>query len=185
MMQTIPADDRRRTKKGGNLIPALCNLFGILILLAAIAACLPLTVPKLMGYEIYNVISGSMEPEIPVGSVIYVAAAAPEEISGDDIIAFWSGDSVVTHRVMENRLVEGEFVTKGDANEAEDMNTVPYENLIGRVTYHIPMLGDLMVIVTGTVGKIYVLCFAACGVMLNMLASRLRDGRDDDEDLEL
>ncbi|MCI8391702.1 MAG: signal peptidase I [Roseburia sp.] len=167
------------------MIPALCNLFGILILLAVIALCLPLTAPRLMGYEIYHVISGSMEPQIPVGSVIYVAAAAPEDVLENDVIAFWSNDSVVTHRVMSNRMVEGEFVTKGDANEAEDINTVPYENLIGQVKYHIPILGDLMVILTGTVGKIYLLGFAACGVMLNMLASRLRDRGGDEDDLFL
>ena len=138
-----------------------------------------------MGYEIYHVISGSMEPQIPVGSVIYVAAAAPEDVLENDVIAFWSNDSVVTHRVMSNRMVEGEFVTKGDANEAEDINTVPYENLIGQVKYHIPILGDLMVILTGTVGKIYLLGFAACGVMLNMLASRLRDRGGDEDDLFL
>ena len=153
--------------------------------MAVIALCLPLTAPRLMGYEIYHVISGSMEPQIPVGSVIYVAAAAPEDVLENDVIAFWSNDSVVTHRVMSNRMVEGEFVTKGDANEAEDINTVPYENLIGQVKYHIPILGDLMVILTGTVGKIYLLGFAACGVMLNMLASRLRDRGGDEDDLFL
>ncbi len=185
MTQTTQAGNRRNAKKGGKLIPALCNLFGILILLAVIALCLPLTAPRLMGYEIYHVISGSMEPLIPVGSVIYVAAAAPEDVLENDVIAFWSNDSVVTHRVMSNRMVEGEFVTKGDANEAEDINTVPYENLIGQVKYHIPILGDLMVILTGTVGKIYLLGFAACGVMLNMLASRLRDRGGDEDDLFL
>ncbi len=59
--------------RGGKLIPALCNLLGTLILVLVIASCLPLTVPRLFGYEIYEVVSGSMEPEIPVGSVIYVA----------------------------------------------------------------------------------------------------------------
>lgn len=140
-----------------------------------ILSCLPLTIPRLLGYQIYNIVSGSMEPEIPVGSVAYVADVAPEDIQDGDIIAFMSNDSVVTHRVVRNRLVEGEFVTKGDANAAEDMHTVDYESLIGRVEYHFPMLGQLMVLYTGTVGKIYVICFAACGAMLNMLAGRMRD----------
>ena len=50
--------------KGGKLFPALCSVFGTLILLSVIAVFLPLTVPRLMGYEIYEVVSGSMEPEI-------------------------------------------------------------------------------------------------------------------------
>ena len=161
--------------RGGKLIPALCNLLGTLIMILVIASCLPLTVPRLFGYEIYEVVSGSMEPEIPVGSVIYVAAAEPEDILEEDVIAFRSGETIITHRVVTNRKLDGEFVTKGDANELEDMNTVPYGNLIGRVEHHFPIVGRLMVVYTGTVGKAYVICFAACGAMLNMLAGRLRD----------
>lgn len=162
-------------RKGGKFIPALCNVLGILILLSVIGSCLPLTIPRLMGYEIYNVISGSMEPAIPVGSVIYVARTEPADIQEGDVIAFLSGGSIVTHRVMSNRITEGEFVTKGDANAEEDMNTVPYSNLIGRVEKHFPGIGQLMTIYTSTVGKAYLICYAACGAMLNMLASRLRD----------
>lgn len=167
--------------RGGKLIPALCNLIGTLILILVIASCLPLTLPRLFGYEIYEVVSGSMEPEIPVGSVIYVAAAEPEDILEDDVIAFRSGESIITHRVVTNRRLDGEFVTKGDANELEDMNSVPYESLIGRVEHHFPLVGRLMVIYAGAVGKAYVICFAACGAMLNMLAGRLRDRNREEE----
>lgn len=127
-----------------------------------------------MGYEIYNVVSGSMEPEIPVGSVIYVEPAEPGQVQEGDIIAFHSEDSIVTHRVVRNQTVERIFRTKGDANAEEDINTVEYEALIGRVVRHYPVIGSLLFIYTSDVGKIYVLCFAACGAMLNMLAGRLR-----------
>lgn len=163
--------------RGGKIVPALCNIVGTLMLLLVIASCLPLTVPRLFGYEIFNVVSGSMEPEIPVGSLVYVEQADPEEIQEGDVIAFNSIHSVITHRVVRNRQVEGQFVTKGDANAGEDINTVPHANLIGRVKYHFPVVGNLMVLYTSTMGKMYVICFAACGAMLNMLASRLRDRR--------
>lgn len=162
--------------------PALCNIFGTLILLAVIASGLLLTLPKLLGYETYNVVSGSMEPEIPIGSLIYVAPAEPASVEEGEIIAFESGDSVVTHRVVRNRQLEGEFITKGDANEKEDVNPVPYGGLIGRVVRHIPYLGQYMLIYTTNVGKIYVICFAACGAMLNILASRIRARRKEDDD---
>lgn len=170
-------DQKTTSKKGGKLVPALCNILGTLILAAVIVSCLPLTVPRLMGYQIYEVVSGSMEPQIPVGSVIYVKPSAPEDIQENEIIAFQSGDSVITHRVVENHLVEGEFVTKGDANAAEDFRQAPYESLIGRVSSHIPMLGSLMALLASTVGKAYAVCFAACGAMLNILAGRIRRSR--------
>ena len=157
------------------MLPSLCNLLGTLILLLVIVSCLPLTVPRLFGYEIYEIVSGSMEPEIPVGSVIYVKNVQPEDIEEEDVIAFWSGSSVIAHRVKQNKVVEGEFVTKGDANAAEDLKAVSYSELIGRIEYHFPVVGRLMAVYTSNVGKIYVILFAACGVMLNMLAGCLRD----------
>ena len=127
-----------------------------------------------MGYGVYNIVSGSMEPEIPIGSAIYVQSAAPESIQEGDVIAFQSGESVVAHRVVRNQTVEGTFKTKGDANAEEDMNDVDYAALIGRVVAHYPLLGQMLALYTSTVGKAYAACFAACGAMLNMLAGRLR-----------
>lgn len=182
--QTQPKE-RRSPRKGGGFLPALCNILGTLILLAVLAAVLPATLPRLFGYEIYNVLTGSMEPEIPVGSILYVKAAPPEEIGEGDVIAFNASDAtIVTHRVVKNRLVEGEFVTKGDANAGEDLDTVDYARLIGRVEYHFPVLGGLMSLYTTGVGKAYVVCFAACGAMLNLLGSRIRDNRRDEFDDE-
>ena len=164
-------------KKPGLLIyvPAFCSLIGTLMLLVVIAAALPLTVPNFMGYDVYNVVSGSMEPTIPIGSIIYVKDTDPADIKSGDIIAFKSGDSVIMHRVKENKVVEGTFVTKGDANEAEDMNKVPYDDLIGIVVRHIPILGQLLILFGSTFGRICMVCFAACGALLNILGGRFRD----------
>ena len=179
--QAGPEARRRSPKRGGGLIPALCSVLGTLILVAAILTVLPVTVPRLLGYEIYNVLSGSMEPAIPVGSVVYVKAADPAEIREDDVIAFNSMGTVVTHRVTRNNVVEGEFVTKGDANEAEDLWTVDYDDLIGKVTFHAPVLGSLMEMYTTGIGKIYLLLVAGCGAMLNLLGGKLKE-RDEDGD---
>lgn len=164
-------------KKGGGVVPALCNILGTLILAGAIAVCLPAVAPQALGYEVYCVVSGSMEPEIPVGSAVFVKDTAPEEVKEGDVIAFLGGDSVITHRVVANHKVEGEFTTKGDANEGEDMNRVSYSALKGRVERHVPVLGDILTVVASASGKAYLLCFAACGAMLNLLAGRLRARR--------
>ena len=156
------------------IVPGLCNLLGTLVLLLVIAAFLPLAIPRFAGYEAYEVVSGSMEPEIPVGSVVYVKYAEPQDVAEEDVIAFQSGSSVVVHRVLQNKVVEGEFITKGDANEAEDLRAVDYSELIGRVEYHFPVVGRLMSLYAMRVGKIYMLLIAGCGVMLNMLAGSLR-----------
>lgn len=160
--------------KGGNFLPALCNLLGTFILLAIIASCLSIVVPKLSGYQVFHIVSGSMTPEIPIGSIVYVQPTEPEDVQSDDIIAFQFDDSVITHRVVTNHIVEGNFTTKGDANEVEDERRVDYDELIGKVVRHYPYLGELLLVYSTNVGKIYIILFAACGAMLNVLASRLR-----------
>ena len=169
-------EDKKKGKKSkkGILPAAICRILGCSILILVIGVLLPLSVPRFMGYDIYNVVSGSMEPEIPVGSVVYVEEADPVSIEPGEVIAFLSGSSVVIHRVTENRQVEGYLLTKGDANAEADLGEVRYKDLIGRVVKNIPVLGQVMTICAGTVGKVLLLCFAACGVLLNVLAGRFR-----------
>ena len=151
----------------------MCRLTGTLILLAVIAACASVTLPRYFGYEIFHVVSGSMEPKIPVGSIAYVEKVPPETIEKGQIIAFYSGNSVIIHRAVKNQVVEGYFNTKGDANDGEDMNNVDYDQIIGVVRFHYPVLGQWFMVFTSEVGKLYVICFAACGALLNIVAGRL------------
>lgn len=163
-----------KRKKGGSIASTFCRVLGIVFIVIVIITCLPLTIPTLFGYGIYNVETGSMSPEIPVGSVIYVEQVAPEDVKEGDVITFSLEEASITHRVVENNFVQGEFVTKGDANEKEDMKAVPYSALTGRVAFHFPFLGKLLIVYGTTLGKVYVLIFAACGVLLNILGSMLR-----------
>lgn len=168
------SSSRRPIKKGGMFIPALCNVIGTLLLIAVIGTTLPLAIPSFLGYEAYNVVSGSMEPTIPEGSVIYVEHAEPSAIGEGDIIAFYKEGTVVTHRVTENRVVTGVFITKGDANEKEDISPVQYSELIGRVKYHFPFLGNYLMVYSNQLTKVYLMVLAFCGVMFNVLAGRMR-----------
>ena len=134
-------------------------------------------VPGLFGYEIYTVVSGSMEPALPTGSAVFVKYTAPETIELGEIVAYMDGSEPVTHRVIENHMVERELVTKGDANEIADFDPVPYGSVIGNVRYSVPLLGFYLTALTSVAGKAYLICFAACGLLLNLIASVLRDNR--------
>ena len=169
-------------RRGGKLVPALCNIFGTLILVSVIALYLPITLAHARGYEVYDVVSSSMEPAIPVGSVIYVETLRAEDVAEGDVIAFHGGSSVIAHRVVKNRVGEGEFITKGDANQGEDMTPTPYGSLIGKVVFHIPYAGVLMTMLSGTTGKIYAVLFAVCGVLLRMVGGILEKQGGEKED---
>ena len=116
-----------------------------------------------------------MEPAIPIGSIIYVKEIDPADVNKGDVIVFNSGDSVVMHRVKENDVINGTFTTKGDANDGEDLSKVDYENMVGIVARHIPTMGQLLILFGSTLGRICMICFAACGALLNVLSARFSE----------
>ena len=166
-----------KSEKGGKCLPAFCSFLGTLIILLVICIALMFALPGLFGYEIYTVVSGSMEPALSPGSAVLVKYADPEKIELGEIVAFMDGSEPVTHRVIENHMVERELVTKGDANEIADFDPVPYGSVIGNVRYSVPLLGYYLTALTSLAGKAYLICFAACGLLLNLIASVLRDNR--------
>lgn len=142
---------------------------GKLILIMVILFCIPLTIPKVLGYQVYHVISGSMQPVIPINSAVYVEKKEAAEIQKGDIIAFYSvsdSGAIITHRVVKNQVVSGQFVTKGDANNKEDIAPVPYEYVMGKVVLSIPLLGGVFSVMTTLIGKIVVGCLVLMGAYL-------------------
>ena len=88
------------------------------------------------------VYTGSMEPAIPVGSVVVIKPVDPETLKIGNIICFKiesKSPTTVTHRII-GITAEG-FITKGDANEDPDTWTVKKENVIGKVISIIPYVG--------------------------------------------
>lgn len=163
--------DRDRQKK--HPAAALCNVLGTVLLIALVVFCLPLTVPRLFGCHIYSVVSGSMEPQIPVGSLVYVQEEAAENLLEGEVIAFYGAldsASIITHRVVENRVLMGELITKGDANAAEDLRPIPYENVIGKVVRTIPGAGKAAELLTSKEGKVLAACVIGAAVLLQLIA---------------
>lgn len=96
-----------------------------------------------LGIRPFIVMSGSMEPVIPTGSICFVdTKASYSEIEPQDTIAFTVGNHMlVTHRVI--RITEKGMETKGDANEVSDLQLVTDTNYIGKTMFSIPYLGYL------------------------------------------
>jgi len=96
--------------------------------------------PMITGAKPVVVLSGSMRPTFEVGTIIYYKAVPQEELKVDDIITYQLGDELVTHRIK--RVENGDYITKGDANDIEDGKPVPYSAVQGRVGgLAIPILG--------------------------------------------
>ncbi len=115
-------------------------------------------VPQVAGYQIYIVLSGSMSPEFDTGSLAFVREKEPEQLVVGDIITFKSPndpDSLTTHRIVEIQREDGlSFITRGDANNVNDPNPVPEDNVVGIVTGSVPYVGYLLSFVQTTQGLI-------------------------------
>ena len=100
-------------------------------------------VPFPGNYKIFTVQSGSMQPAIKTGSLIFVR---PEkEYSINDVVTRTTIDPkiTITHRIVEKNIADGQtvFKTRGDANNAADSENVPQNSIIGKVLLAIPFLG--------------------------------------------
>jgi len=157
-------------------VAAICSALGTILLIIIIVLCIPVTIPKALGYEAYTVVSGSMAPAIPTGSLVLIDKVEPHDVQVEDVIAFYGGpdsNAIITHRVVDNRVVMGEFITKGDANEENDMNPIAYDEFIGKVAISIPGLGLAAQILTSQEGKIAAVCVIVLAVILHVLAGMM------------
>jgi signal peptidase len=97
--------------------------------------------------QAYVILSGSMEPVIRTGSVVFVF---PQEIyiKGDVVTFAVDGDrhKLVTHRLASSSdkgiyFAQPVYTTKGDANKTEDFQELAAKNILGKVFFSIPLLG--------------------------------------------
>ena len=147
------------------MLKKICSFFSTILMLLLVVIAALLLVPKLLGYTQYAVISGSMEPNIPVGSIVYDKEVETEELEIGDVITYrLSGDTLVTHRIVAIDDASQSVQTKGDANEAEDGTPVPYSEIVGLKAFHVPLLGYISIY-----GKTPLGIATVCGVLVILI----------------
>jgi signal peptidase len=124
---------------------------------------LALTVgPRFLPYQTYTVLSGSMEPTLPVGSVIVAVPAQGDELNKGDIITVaipQRQEMLVTHRIVgvETGSQGRVFKTKGDANQEPDSWIVPAASGGWRYAFAIPYLGYVLSALQSGFGRLVLL----------------------------
>ena len=86
--------------------------------------------PNLFRYKPLVVLTGSMEPTIKTGSVLYYKEVPEEELKEGDIITFNVNNKYVSHRIVS--IENGSYETKGDANASPDAMKISYNNILGK-----------------------------------------------------
>lgn len=156
------------------------------LVILAVAAVLTAAVllPRTGGATPYTVLTGSMRPGMPPGTLVVAKPVDPATLQVGDVITFQleSGKAaVVTHRIIGIRQgADGlEFLTQGDANPAMDAGYVRAVQIRGERWYSVPHLGRANVLLSGHERQVAVYVVSA-GLALyagGMFAGAARDRR--------
>lgn len=163
----------------------ICDIFSTVIIAVFAVVAVLLIGPMLFGCKNMAVISGSMEPDIPVGSVVCVKETDPSELTEGDVITYaMSGSTMVTHRIVSIDKENRQIITKGDANDVEDGTPVTFDNVVGKEIFHIPLLGYLSIYIKTPLGIMVICGVLILLILLNFLPSILEsDGKNKNKDV--
>ena len=141
---------------------------------------------RLMGMQVFNVISGSMEPTYSLGDLIYVKTVDPDSVKVGDPITFVLNEDLVvaTHRVVAVDRENRQFTTKGDANTTEDAAPVHFNNLIGVPVFAVPLLGYVSSYIQSPPGMYVAIAFGVVLIAAVFLPDMLtkKDKKDQKEE---
>lgn len=156
-----------------------------LLVVLGVFALFAIVVPLLLGAQTYTVLTGSMRPTMPPGTLIGVKPVDVDRIRIGDVITYQleSGlPAVVTHRVVSlSQTGDGRRTlrTQGDDNSAPDEDAVLPEQVRGVVVYSVPYLGYPGSLVTGETRSVFVIVLGTAVLVYGAIAliRDLRRGR--------
>lgn len=111
----------------------------LLLVLIIVHICLPL-----FGISYKIVVSGSMEPNIKVGSLVYIKNVNFSSLEVGDVITYSIDNTYITHRIVSIDALTNSVITKGDANISNDLASVSSSQIVGKVTFVIPVIGYII-----------------------------------------
>lgn len=122
---------------------------GIWLLIALVVLLFATIIAQLFGIQRYLVVSGSMEPSLYAGDMVFVNSNVDfEDVQLGDVIIFQYEDMNIIHRVVDEAIIDGEkrLKTKGDNNKNADGYLTTEDNFSGVVVdeYVIPKIGFLI-----------------------------------------
>jgi signal peptidase len=163
------------------LIRITAKVMASLLLAVIVGALAVVTViPRAVHGAALTVLTGSMTPTIPVGSVVVVRPVDPGTLHVGDIITFQKQAAkaeFITHRIVSihTKTTPVTLTTKGDANRGADVDPVPVTAVRGRVLFHVPYLGTTRSAIGTSGGGLLLLLLGLVAYAIQQLASGLRD----------
>ncbi|MBQ7104428.1 MAG: signal peptidase I [Bacilli bacterium] len=142
----------------------------------------------IMGYRLYTIATGSMEPELTVGDVILVEETKFEDLKVKDVITYESKVAgmegmIVTHRIIDMNTETKELITRGDANDADDP-LITFDQVQGKVTYKFMIISLLTKLVRNKVGFYFLVFVPLVLVIFLEIADVVTQPKDEDDEDE-
>ena len=140
--------------------------------------------PTIFGYSSAIIISGSMAPTINVNDLVIYKEKESYGVGDVVIYANFGGKSLTTHRIVGE--AEDGFITRGDANNTEDMYHIRNEDIYGAVWCVIPYVGVVSEIMMKPVGIMLVVLLGFVLVALPVLLGKKKEDEEEkpEKDLE-
>ena len=163
-------------KKIWNIVTSVLVAVVVIIALLLVGA-------RVVGLQVYTVLSGSMEPTYHTGALIYVKKVDTSKLEAGDVITFMlDEETVATHRIVEVVPSEEDpetirFRTKGDANDVEDGSLVHYKNVIGTPVFTIPYMGYVANYIQNPPGTYVAIAAGAILLMLVFIPDLFEDDK--------
>ena len=114
--------------------------------------------PALFGFRSFTVMSGSMRPVLGVGDVVVTHPVEARDVHVGDVVTFPDPErhELVTHRVRALHIAgdRAQVVTRGDANDGYEHWSIAASGRVGRVEYHLPLLGYALVWTHGRTARL-------------------------------
>ena len=156
------------------LFVALASIIGAITIL--------MILPRATQGSALTVLTGSMTPEIPVGSVVMVRPVDTATLRVGEVATYQKKpgvDEYITHRVtkIDRTTNPVSFTFKGDANRGPDMDPVPATAIRGEVWFHVPYLGAIRDSLHGKAGLSLLAMLVLGGYALSQVAGAMKDRR--------
>lgn len=157
----------------------------MVILGAAAVLVICVVLPQLVSGTALTILTGSMRPSMPPGTLVVIRPVAAQDIRIGDVVTYQidSGQpTVATHRVVGTSFDgrgQRTFTTRGDANGSDDPQPVRPVQIRGEEWYHVPYVGYVNSLLSGQqrgIGRL-VIAGALLSYAAWMIAGAVRERR--------
>ena len=153
------------------------------IILIALSSANKISVVNILGYKSYIIKTNSMEPTISINDVVITKKVKKEKIKKGDVITFLQDGEVITHRITQIDD-NGNYTTKGDNNNIEDIFKITYENIEGKHILTIPYLGKIVQVLDNKIVFLIITLIILIFMLITIQNQEKRENRREKKKIE-